>query len=235
MKLTAAFILMLALAIGTRVLGAQLSVHVPQGEYDFWLKWSDGEGEKEGKHSKAAGEEFKLALDEIPAGAKSKSLLVLNSKTGLLAEEEIPSADTMTLAEADFHLLPELTVTVRVPSVETNLVAEVALEQSGAKRSAPAQITGTQGTATFKMVDVLPTSRLRINAPGYSEYQEELSLLGQDKKAIPTIEIGLTKPVVLPPPQPVEPRPERPAWFLFFHIGTEVLGLASLVLGSVSL
>ena len=235
MKLTVALMLMLTLAIGTRVLGAELSVHVPQGEHDFWLKWSDGAGEKEGKHSKAAGEEFKVALDEIPAEAKSKSLLVLNTGTGLLAEEDIPAAETMTLTEADFHVLPELTVTVRVPSMETNLVAEVVLEQSGAKRSAPAEITGTEGKASFKMVDVLPTSRLRINAPAYSEYQEELSLLGQDKKAIPTIEVGLTKPVVSPPPQPVEPRPERTAWFLFFLIGTVVLGLASLVLGSVSL
>jgi hypothetical protein len=158
----------------------------------------------------------------------------LNSKTGLLAEREVAKGGSLSMAGTDFRFLPELKVAVRVPLEEPHLLAEVVLEQAGAYKTAQVEISGREGTATFKRLEALVPTRLKVEAPGYAAYDAPIALVDADKKAVSVVGIGLAKAVVLQAPPPAEAPPEKTGWFIFFLIGVAVAGLISLALGAVS-
>lgn len=238
MRLLAILVIVFSVSLCCVAVVEELAVQVPQGEYEFWLEWwvQTGPNEAsatEGKHTKATGAQFKVQLGEVPAKAKASTLLVLNLRSGLLAHGETGAGRTLSLSEADFHLIPELKVTVRVPAEEDHLLAQVMLEQGGVQGTGLVWITGRKGETSFAEVDVLVPARIRVSALGYRDYEMPVTLVDADKKAIPVIEVGLTKAAPAPPP-PVEAPPERTGWFTFFIIAVMATGLASLALATLS-
>jgi hypothetical protein len=224
----------------------QLTVKVPQGEYEFWLQWWQDVATREkytesqsaeGKHTKATGAELRVDLGEVPPKAKASTLLVLNSRTGLLAHGETEKGGTLYLSAADFHLVPELKVTVRLPDEQARLMAEVVLEHAGITNTGLVEISGGEGKAVFNEVDTRESTLLRVRAPGYQEVQHPVSLVDENGKAVSSIEVALSRAVSAPPTAPVEPPAptQRIGWIIFFVVAAVAAGVVSLILGTVSL
>lgn len=140
----------------------QVSVRLPSGSYEFWVRYTTDGQAADTPHVVATGDRLTVGLAHLPLEAEDVTLCVLRPQTGVAARVSLlgSGGQEVRLKEGDLRYAAKAVVTV-VGGGDNQWARVEVTDADGRRSEQRATLVGGRGSAEFEF---LPLGQLQVSA-----------------------------------------------------------------------